>query len=160
MLKYYLYGGMIKMGEGAENYSYLKNIKIRGEFMKKILSKVVLGIGLVSIGLLYGGINVSAQTVSWTTSNSFSSKWSRLQVWVIDPTDSNNNISCTYGYDTFVTNEDYVKSCNSVLQTHYATVTNSKGTSNSTGTGAPLTTTGKADVKHTGKAVTYSMSNQ
>lgn len=61
----------------------------------------------------------------------------------------------TVGFDTWGTDEDYVQSFGTLAGKHYAYVLNSDNDIDETNTVNAGTSTGKADIKHTGTPVTY-----
>ena len=100
---------------------------------------------------------IKIKAAEWKISHKFNSKWELTKTWVTDSADPGFVISCAYGFDTFLVNEDYVTSCKSTLLSHEAAVKNSNGKSVCTGLYRPGYTSSKADVKHTGSNVTYYM---
>lgn len=84
--------------------------------------------------------------------NSFSDKWSA--VWTFECGDTYTG-SMTIGFDTWWTDEDFVKFFGTKNGNHYAGVKNSSNTIEYTNTEVGGSSTGKADVKHTGTPVTY-----
>lgn len=118
---------------------------------KKLILAITLIIGATAF------IHVNAAKISWGPTKGFDSKWGLEKKWKTDPSDDGFSLTCKFGYDTFLTNEDYVKDCKSTLLSHEAAVKNSKGTSACTGLYRPGYKSNKADVKHTGSKVTYYM---
>lgn len=126
--------------------------------MKKCISIMV--ICAIFVACFPISVQAGSHYIEWTktSSASFSKKWSDTKTWKIENEDG-LYVSTVYGYDTFATKEDYVKSCKGTLG-HKAYVKNSDGTSVNTGwykgsTSAKGNPSHKVDVKHTGVPVTY-----
>ncbi len=131
--------------------------------MKKLVQKIaVASATLAMLTGLVGIIPASAATVTGSTTASeqdqkFKKAWSKAIVLNIKVDDINIESSLTIGYDTWWTNEDYVNNCwTPTGWEHKATVKNASG-SESTGTVKGGFNTGKADIKHSGDSVTYSV---
>lgn len=89
----------------------------------------------------------------------FSKKWSRSIQWVFEEEGGYVYNAClaTIGFDTWCTDEDYIKSvCGTGTYDACGAVKNSKGTwSGDTSWGNSGKKSNKKDVKHTGSSVTY-----
>lgn len=105
-------------------------------------------------------VPVGASSLSTTASaqgkTSFKKAWSKT--WSFDCDDIFKG-SATIGYDTFLTNEDYIKSfgtlANDKNHLKYCKVKNSNGSTDESDKTTGSCATGKADIKHTGASVTY-----
>ncbi len=82
----------------------------------------MVAFGMVMTMLFSTGLMANAAKISWKTSHKFNSKWELTKTWVTDSADPGFVLSCAYGFDTFLVNEDYVTSCKSTLLSHEAAV--------------------------------------
>ena len=124
--------------------------------MKNTFKKItasIMAVASLTVGVT--GMSAGAAGTSTTNSaqgqNSFSSSWSAI--WYFDC--GNYAGSMTIGFDTWWTDEDYVNYFGTKNGNHYAAVKNSSGDIEYTDTASSGSSTGKADVKHTGTPVTY-----
>lgn len=131
-------------------------MKIMKKRMASALSAIIMCSSLIA-ALPANATYCNGSTTASALGKSFKSKWSKAITIDIDVEgDETLEVSLTVGYDTWWTNEDYVKKCWAPTGVkHYAKVKNSKGKTASTGTARGGVNTGKADVKHTGSSVTY-----
>ena len=107
----------------------------------------------------------SASAATWTNASttakeqgkdSFKKKWSKTITLDFPELEDVGELTMTIGYDTWCTNEDYVKNCWAPTSwRHYGKVKNSNGSTESTKTTKGGFNSDKADVKHTGSTVTY-----
>lgn len=116
-----------------------------------VVSILTLSSVIPSIAANYKHNNITAANAGHTT---FSKAWKDYAVVKVD----GKYYDCTIGYDTWCTKEDYIKNVyaqNNNGKTYYGKVKNSKGITDVTSRASGKSKTGKADVKHTGKKVTY-----
>lgn len=115
--------------------------------LKKNSVKKVLAIALCAAitGSCFS-VPVSAASVNRVYTGSFSKAWERYA------SSSNGNANLTYGYNTFLINEDYAWAKHSTLS-HYAAIYNSKGWH--TGPGKSAGKTSKIEVTHNGDTIYY-----
>ena len=126
---------------------------MRGKFKKVVAfltSAIVLSVSSV--------VAFPASATGTLTTNvdlketSFSRKWSTA--WNFDCGIFTGTM--TVGYDTFLTNEDYVEGFSTLASNmHYAGVKNSNNQIAYTGRASAGSPTGKADVVHNSSPVTY-----
>ena len=90
--------------------------------MKNKGLKKMVAFGMMMTMLFSTGLVANAAKTSWKTSHKFNSKWELTKTWVTDSVDPGFVLSCAYGFDTFLVNEDYVTSCKSTLLSHEAAV--------------------------------------
>lgn len=82
---------------------------------------------------------------------SFKKKWDKP--WTFDCGDGTGTM--TIGYDTWCTNEDYVKDFRTECGNHYAAVKNSINEISYTNTAEQNKYTGKTDIEHYSSPITY-----
>lgn len=129
--------------------------------VSKAFLKATLGICMVmacSITAFAGTGTYTSKSITTSSSghSGFSKSWKDYGVVKIN----DNYYDFTYGYNTTGTNEDYIKDVyaqDDYNTTYYGRVKNSKGITDVTSQKTGTKKTGKADVKHTGTTVTYSV---
>ena len=125
---------------------------MRGKFKKVVAfltSEIVLSVSSVVAFPVSAAGDLTTNVDLKETS--FSGAWSTI--WRINCGDYAG--SMTVGYDTFLTNEDYVDDFGTLAGKHYAGVKNSVEDIEYTNTVSSGSSTGRAEVKHTGVPVTY-----
>lgn len=100
--------------------------------------------GILSFGVL--AQSSSAASLSRTVSNNFS------KAWELYASGDSDRASLTYGYNTFLVNEDYAWAYHST-KNHHASLTN--GTASFAGPNKGKGSVSKIEVKHSGSTVTY-----
>lgn len=125
--------------------------------MAKRLKKAFVSLA-ASVMCITGSIgSMSVNAVGRSTTNvalgytNFSDDWSAI--WTF----SCGNCACSVivGFDTWFDDEDYIEYYFASGCVHYAAVKNSIGEIEYTNTASAGSSTGKADVNHTGNPVTY-----
>ncbi len=119
------------------------------KLFKCMASAMVMALALGSFST--NTVNAYEISTQDTQGHGFEKKWDALWCFEINYMEGSMKI----GYDTWWTNEDYVKNFYMTGYKHYAKVTNSNGTSDSTDISKGSYGTPKADIKHTGVPVTY-----
>lgn len=104
---------------------------------------------------VFAGEWISASTTASAQSHtSFNNAWKDYGCLRVD----GKYYDFTYGYDTWWTNEDYINDVYAQKdnsKTYYGKVRNSQSATDVTNKKSGTAKTGKADIKHTGKSVTY-----
>lgn len=125
---------------------------MRGKFKKVVAfltSAIVLSVSSVVAFPVSAAGDLTTNVELGQTS--FSGAWSKI--WYFDCGDYAG--SMTVGYDTSWTNKDYVNLFGTKAGKHYAAVKNSEEKIEYTDTASSGSSTGRAEVKHTGVPVTY-----
>lgn len=120
---------------------------------KKLISMCLGCLAILSLSVM--PVNAQEWENSFQVSSGFDSAWSKNYTFEfkVDP-DVSQYLMMTYGYDTFLTKEDYVTNVQGTPHGYcgQGQVTNSDGTSAKTNWIESGFKSGKADVKHTGTA--------
>ncbi len=122
---------------------------------RKMISMCLACVAIVSLNVM--PVRAQEWEKSFTVSSGFDKAWSKTHTFEYElDSGVSQYVVIDYGYDTFATNEDFVRNVHGVPHGYSGKgkVTNSKGTSSSTGWISSGFSSGKVDVKHTG-AATY-----
>lgn len=114
----------------------------KGKIKTGVLATLVFA--LLSISTI--AVPANASSVSKSYSGSFSSAWERYA------TGDSGKASLTYGYNTFLINEDYAWAKHNT-KSHYAALYNGSGWH--TGSGKSAGSTSKIEVTHKGSSIKY-----
>ena len=110
-------------------------------------AKFAVSIGLACTMMVSASVSASAAGISRSAST-FSTAWERYAVT------SDGQGSLTYGFNTWLVNEDYAWARHNT-RSHYAVLKNGSGWH--TGSGKKAGATSRVDVTHKGTYVTYSL---
>lgn len=126
--------------------------------LKRRILSTILTMSVIMIMCAVPTVAASYKHSSTTASNeghsSFSKAWKDYGSLKV----GKNYYDFTYGYDTWASKEDYITAVyaqKNNSKTYYGKIMNSKGTTDVTDKQSGVSKTDKADVKHTGKTVTY-----
>lgn len=115
---------------------------------EKYLGKCVLAALclMMSLAIVTKPVVSAASSISRSYSGSFAKAWERYA------SSGNGQANLTYGYNTFLINEDYAWAKHNT-KSHYAAIKNGKGWH--TGSGKAAGKTSKIEVTHKGSTVSY-----
>lgn len=122
--------------------------------LKKIIALVVCLCCITTVGIVasageYAHMGRKASTLG----HNFSQKWKDYRTYTIEGI----SYDFTYGFDTFIINEDYIENVKAQAEgsQYYGKVKNSNGATQVTNKVTGTDTTDTASVKHTGNTVVY-----